>query len=91
MPKDGRNATRPYRVRAGGTWYWVDPNVPADTIEPGDTVVLDPVAGDATVAVLERRADAAAPWRFTADGEGFEVAAREIAMLHLAAVDDEQG
>ena len=65
--------------------------MPASAIEPGDTVVLYPVAGDATVAVLERRADAAGPWRFTADGEGFEAAAREIAMLHLAAVDDEQG
>lgn len=90
MPKDGRNATRPYRVRAGGVWYWVDPSVPARDIEPGDTVVLYPVAGEASVAVLERRPDAAGPWRFTADHEGFEVEADDVAMLHLAGVDDVQ-
>ena len=91
MTKDGRNATKPYRVRAGGTWYWVDPSVPTSAIEPGDTVVLYPVLGEPAVAVLQSRADAAdAPFRFTADDESFEVATRDIATLHLAAVDDVQ-
>jgi hypothetical protein len=90
MPKDGRNATKPYRVRASGVWYWVDPTAPASAIGPGDTVVLYPVSGEPAVAVIERRADAAEPWRFTADDEGFEVEARDIAALHLAAADDVQ-
>ena len=58
MTQDGRNATKPYRVRAGGTWYWVDPSVPARDIEPGNTVVLYPVSGEPAVAVLQRRPDA---------------------------------
>lgn len=93
--KDGRDATQPYRVRAGGIWYWVDPTVPAADIEPGDTVLIYPVAGDATLAVLQSpfKPDAgeAAPVRFSApDGEGFEVARRDIAALHLAVTDDVQ-
>jgi len=50
--EDGRNAKQPYRVRVGGVWYWVDPTVPASEIEPGDTVVIYPVDGGATFAVL---------------------------------------
>jgi hypothetical protein len=89
--QDGREASKPYRVRAGGVWYWVDPTVPAGDIEVGDTVVIYPVSGAAAVAILRT------PWRpdgtagFSSDdGEEFEVAARDIAALHLAAVDDEQ-
>jgi hypothetical protein len=91
--KAGRDAKAPYRVRAGGTWYWVDPMVPASAIEPGDTVVLYPVSGDAHVAVLQSRyrPDAAdEPVAFAgADGERFEVAAHDIAALHLTAVDEQ--
>jgi hypothetical protein len=87
---DGRNATKLYRVRAGGVWYWVDPTVPAGEIEVGDTIVVYPVAGDAAVAILR------GPWRgegalqLSSDDGAFEVPARDIAALHLAAVDDEQ-
>ena len=91
MTQDGRSATKPYRVRAGGVWYWVDPSVPARDIEPGDTVVLYPVSGDPAVAVLQSRPAAAdAPFGFTADEDSFEVDGRDIAALHLAAVDDVQ-
>ena len=92
MTQDGRNATKPYRVRAGGTWYWVDPTVPASALEPGDTVVLYPASDTAHVAVLRSRADTAAgPVAFAApEGERFEVAGRDIAALHLAAVDEDQ-
>jgi hypothetical protein len=90
MTQDGRSATRPYRVRAGGVWYWVDPSVPARDIEPGDTVVLYPVSGEPAVAVLQSRPDANAPFRFSAGDESFEVDGRDIATLHLAAVDDVQ-
>src|SRR5687767_1415858 len=51
--KDGRTATQPYRVRVGDVWYWVDPTVPASEIEPGDTVVIYPATGDATLAILQ--------------------------------------
>ena len=91
MSKDGRDANKPYRVRAGGVWYWVDPTVPAHDIEPGDTVVAYPVGGAATVATLR------APWQHdsalvlaTSEGEEFSVPAQDIAALHLAAVDDVQ-
>ena len=91
MTQDGRNASKPYRVRAGGIWYWVDPSVPASAIEPGDTVILYPVSGDAHVAVLRSRADTG-PFVFAVpDGEHFEVDPRDIATLHLATVDEEQG
>ena len=91
MTQDGRNATKPYRVRAGGVWYWVDPSVPARDIEPGDNVVLYPVSGEPAVAVLRSRPDAAnAPFRFSTDDGTFEVDRRDIAALHLAAVDDVQ-
>jgi hypothetical protein len=93
MTRDGRNASKPYRVRAGGTWYWVDPSVPASAIEPGDTVILYPASGDAHVAVLQRRADTTeGPMVFAVpDGERFDVEPRDIAVLHLAAVDEDQG
>ena len=93
--KDGRHALQPYRARVGSVWYWVDPTVPADAIEPGDTVVIYPVAGDAALAILQM------PFRpphtahqtidfSTLQGERFTVPAGEMAALHLAAVDDDQ-
>jgi len=93
MTKSGREAKEPYRVRAGGIWYWVDPTVPAREIEPGDTVILYSASGDAHVAVLQSRyrAEAAEPVRFAQAGGPFEVPSRDIAALHLAAVDNEQG
>jgi hypothetical protein len=89
MMKDGRNATQPYRVRANGVWYWVDPTVPGDEIEPDDTVVVYPVNGDAVVATLQARHGDVIMFS-TPQGERFEVAGRDIAALHLAAVDEEQ-
>lgn len=96
--KDGRSATQPYRVRVGSVWYWVDPTVAADAIEPGDTVVIYPVAGDPTLAILQSafksEAGAPAPARsidFSGlSGERFTVGTHDIAALHLAAVDDDQ-
>jgi hypothetical protein len=93
--KDGRDAQQPYRVRAGGIWYWVDPTVPAADIEPGDTVIIYPVAGDASLAVLQgpftSDVDVARPVGFSSvDGERFDVAPRDIAALHLAAIDEVQ-
>lgn len=96
--KDGRTATQPYRVRVGAVWYWVDPTVPASDIEPGETVVVYPVAGDPTLAILQspfkpegRDMAPARPIDFsTLEGERFTVPARDIAALHLAAVDDDQ-
>ncbi len=55
MSKSGKDATEPYRVRAGGVWYWVDPTFPVDAIEAGDTVVAYPVNGDAVVVILQGR------------------------------------
>ncbi len=52
MTTDGRGAAQPYRVRVGNVWYWVDPTVPANAIEPGDTVVIYPVAGEITLAIV---------------------------------------
>lgn len=89
---DGRIATMPYRVRASGVWYWVDPAVPPHEIEPGDTVIVYPVSGDAHVVVLQRRDAGAQTVTFaTSEGETFAVASTGIAAMHLAAVDDEQG
>jgi len=91
--KNGRTATEPYRVRVGSIWYWVDPTVATDTIEPGDTVIIYPVAGDATLAILRRpfkAGDAGSADFLTLDGTPFSVPASEIATLHLAAVDDDQ-
>jgi hypothetical protein len=89
MTTDGRHATQPYRVRAGTVWYWVDPTVPAAQIEPGDTVVLYPVDGHAVVAILQHHGRSALALS-TPQGECCEIARRDIAALHLAAVDDEQ-
>ena len=81
----------PYRVRVGGVWYWVDPTVPRTDIEPGDTVVLYPAGGAAAFAILQSAAGRRDRLRFASlEGERFEMPAREIAALHLAAVDDEQ-
>jgi hypothetical protein len=96
--KDGRISEQPYRVRVGTIWYWVDPTVPAAEIEPGDTVVIYPVAGDPTLAILRRPPEPggshvapARPVDFsTLEDERFTVAARDIAALHLAAVDEDQ-
>jgi hypothetical protein len=96
--KDGRTATQPYRVRVGTVWYWVDPTVPADEIEPGDVVVIYPVAGDPTLAIVQSpfkpEGSDIAPARpvdcSTLEGERFTVAPRDIAALHLAAVDEDQ-
>jgi hypothetical protein len=87
----------PYRVRVRGAWYWVDPTVPLEGIEPADTVIVYPVSGEAVLAVLrsapsadrERSPDGAFTF-VSLDGEPFTVAARDIAAIHLAALDDEQ-
>lgn len=90
MTPDGRHATQPYRVRAGTIWYWVDPTVPLEQIEPGDMVVVYPVGGDVVVAVMRDHYGRSALAFSTAQGEHFEIAGPDIAALHLAAVDDEQ-
>jgi hypothetical protein len=89
MVRDGRAAQEPYRVRVGGTWYWVDPTVPQQAIEPGDTVLIYPVAGDPALAVLQSppRDDVVFA---SLEGNRFTVARDDIAALHLAAVDDVQ-
>lgn len=87
-PSDGRNATTPYRVRVGATWYWVDPTVPAEELEAGDTVVIYPVSGPAHLAVLQAEFDPAREAHFASlEGERFSLPAADIAALHLAAVD----
>ena len=89
--EDGRDAREPYRVRVGGVWYWVDPTVPAAELEPGDTVVFYPVDDAATLAVLRSGFTRDRPVCFASlEGQGFELAARDIVALHLAAVDDDQ-
>ena len=89
MTSDGRHATQPYRVRAGAVWYWVDPAVSGDRIEPGDTVVIYPAGGDAVVAIAQALHGGILAFA-SLDGERFEVARDYVAALHLAAVDDEQ-
>ena len=90
-PSDGRNADKPYRVRVGSTWYWVDPTVRAADLEAGDTVVIYPVRGEAHLAVLQSKFG---PGRsvdlVSLAGERFAVDGEDIAALHLAAVDDVQ-
>lgn len=92
MMKEGRTATQPYRVRVANVWYWVDPA--ARDLAPGDTVVVYPVAGDATLAILQSllpKAGVPEPVGFSSlEGEPFTMAAGDIAVLHLAAVDDQQ-
>src|SRR5882757_6263750 len=90
MARDGRNATQAYRVRVGGTWYWVDPTVPG-AIEPGDMVVIYSTHRDATLAVLQSAFVPGETVFATLEGERFTLAAGDISALHLAAVDDEQG
>jgi hypothetical protein len=93
MTSDGRGPTQPYRVRVGNIWYWVDPTVPVSAIEPGDVVVIYPVAGETTLAILQTPFDGsgARPVAFsTLEGEQFAVPRRDIAALHLAARDEEQ-
>jgi len=87
--KDGRNATQAYRVRVGGTWYWVDPAVPREAIEPGDTVVIYPAEGAAALAVLQSATGGDTLAFASLEGERFELPAREVAALHLAAVDED--
>jgi hypothetical protein len=53
--------------------------------------VLYPVSGDTHVAELKSRADAGPVAFAGTGGERFVVAARDIAALHLAAVDEDQG
>jgi hypothetical protein len=93
--QDGRTATKPYRVRVGTVWYWVDPTVPASALEPGDMVIVYPVAGDPALAVLQSPfntpGEAAAAIAFSSlEGERFSVARGDIAAVHLSAVDDQQ-
>jgi hypothetical protein len=87
--RDGRHATEPYRARVGTVWYWIDPTAPTDAIEPGDTVIIYPLSGDATLATFQSRS--AESIEFAAlDGERFPVPVRDISALHLAAVDEDQ-
>ena len=89
MTKSGKDAKEPYRIRAGGVWYFVDPTFPSEAIEPGDTVVLYPVSGDAAVAILQGRPDAEMVAFLTPQGEPFAVPTADIAAFHLAAVDED--
>ena len=93
--KDGRNATQAYRARVGEVWYWVDPAVPRAAIEPGDTVVIYPATGDATLAILQSpfKPSGRLPQSVdfaTLGGERFTLPAGDIAALHLSAVDEDQ-
>jgi hypothetical protein len=90
MAKDGRAATEPYRVRVGGTWYWVDPSVRRPDIEPGDTVLIYPTAGAPVLAVLQSPLTQSEIMFASLEGDGFRLAAADIAALHLAAVDEVQ-
>ena len=98
--KDGRTATKPYRVRVGGVWYWVDPTVPQIAMEPRDVVVVYPVSGDPVLAILQgdikslakpgEGARMLAIRLASLEGEHFEMAPEDIAALHLTAVDEVQ-
>ena len=93
--RDGRNATQPYRVRVANVWYWVDPTVPAAELAPGDTVVIYPATGDATLAILQSPFKPSGrlpqPVDFaTLEGERFTIPAGDIAALHLSAADEDQ-
>ena len=93
---DGRTASKPYRVRVGGVWYWVDPTVPRSAMEPGDIVIVYPVSGDPVLAILQD--DIRAPAVVAAgavglsslEGERVEMPLEDIAALHLTAVDEVQ-
>jgi hypothetical protein len=94
--QDGRTATKPYRVRAGGVWYWVDPTVPRSAMEPGDIILVYPVSGDGVLAILQQdikslEVPAAPPIRLSSlEGEHFAMPLDDIAALHLTAVDEVQ-
>ena len=90
MTRDGRAATGPYRVRVGGTWYWVDPTVRRPDIAPGDTVLIYPIAGEPALAVLQSLLALDEILFASLEGDGFALAAADIAALHLAAVDEVQ-
>ena len=97
MPNsDGRTASKPYRVRVGGVWYWVDPAVPRSALEPGDVILVYPVTGDPVLAILQQDINAAevavagAVGLSSLEGEGFAMPLDEIAALHLTAVDNVQ-
>jgi hypothetical protein len=84
---DGRSATKPYRVRVDGIWYWVDPT--AREFEPGDTVLIYTRDGQSALAIL--RAPLADTAAFASlEGEPFDLARADVAALHLAAVDEVQ-
>lgn len=87
MARDGRTATKPYRVRTGDSWFWVDPTMPRAAIEPGDTVVVYPVGGEAVVAVLQQLGEKVIFASLA--GERFEVGPHHIAAMHLAAAEEE--
>jgi len=94
--KDGRTATKPYRVRVGGVWYWVDPAVLRSAMEPGDIVLVYPRAGEPVLAILQDapgstdRAAADTIGLASLEGERFTLALGDIAALHLTAVDEVQ-
>ncbi len=90
MAKDGRTATQPYRARVGGTWYWVDPTVRRPDIAPGDTVLIYPVAGEPALGVLQSPLTQSEIVFASLEGDDFRLATADIAVLHLAAVDDVQ-
>ena len=93
---DGRAAGKPYRVRVGGVWYWVDPTVPRSAMEPGDVVIIYPVSGDAVLAILQDDiksdivAASGAIGLASLEGERFAMPLDDIAALHLTAVDEVQ-
>jgi hypothetical protein len=93
---DGRSASKPYRVRVGGTWYWVDPTVPRSAMEAGDIVIVYPASGDPVLAILrddiksDRVAAAGAVAFASLEGERFALPLDDIAVLHLTAVDEVQ-
>ena len=93
---DGRTASKPYRVRVGGVWYWVDPTVPQSAMEPGDIVIVYPAAGDPVLAILQQDlkspevAAAGAIALSSLEGARFTMPLDDIAALHLTAVDEVQ-
>src|SRR5258708_2411528 len=94
--KDGRTASKPYRVRVGAVWYWVDPTVPRSAMEPADTIIVHPVWGDPVLAILQQDinsvevAAAGSIGLSSLEGERFAMAFDDIAALHLTAVDEVQ-
>lgn len=89
-PRDGRHEETPYRVRVGATWYWVEPRAPREDIEPGDTVVVYPVNGDAVVAIMQDDDGGDTLSFANLDGTPFDMKPDDIAAMHLAAVDEQR-